>query len=79
MSNSYVKSHNEHGITTIEFFHPQSNSCLRKCWKSWHKKYILPERMMIPKLLFYEVRQMAHFVPAQVLMNLAAIKNEKKD
>ena len=22
----YVKSHNEHGITTIEFFHPQSNS-----------------------------------------------------
>jgi methylglutaconyl-CoA hydratase len=24
--NPYVKSHNEHGITTIEFFHPQSNS-----------------------------------------------------
>ena len=23
---AYVKSHNEHGITTIEFFHPQSNS-----------------------------------------------------
>jgi methylglutaconyl-CoA hydratase len=22
----YVRSHNEHGITTIEFFHPQSNS-----------------------------------------------------
>ena len=22
----YVKSHNEHGITTIEFYHPQSNS-----------------------------------------------------
>ncbi|MEP6616944.1 MAG: enoyl-CoA hydratase/isomerase family protein [Ginsengibacter sp.] len=22
----FVKSHNEHGITTIEFFHPQSNS-----------------------------------------------------
>lgn len=26
MSNSYVTSHNEHGITSIEFFHPQSNS-----------------------------------------------------
>lgn len=26
MSAGYVKSHNEHGITTIEFFHPQSNS-----------------------------------------------------
>ena len=26
MSQAYVKSHNEHGITTIEFFHPQSNS-----------------------------------------------------
>ena len=26
MDNGYVKSHNEHGITTIEFFHPQSNS-----------------------------------------------------
>jgi len=24
--NGYVKSHTEHGITTIEFFHPQSNS-----------------------------------------------------
>src|SRR6266487_4502364 len=24
--NPYVTSHNEHGITTIEFFHPQSNS-----------------------------------------------------
>lgn len=24
--NSYVTSHNEHGITTVEFFHPQSNS-----------------------------------------------------
>jgi len=23
---AYVQSHNEHGITTIEFFHPQSNS-----------------------------------------------------
>jgi methylglutaconyl-CoA hydratase len=23
---AYVKSHNEHGINTIEFFHPQSNS-----------------------------------------------------
>ena len=23
---SYVRSHNEHGITTIEFYHPQSNS-----------------------------------------------------
>ena len=23
---AYVKSHTEHGITTIEFFHPQSNS-----------------------------------------------------
>lgn len=23
---AYVKSHNEHGITTIEFFHPQGNS-----------------------------------------------------
>ena len=23
---AYVRSHNEHGITTIEFFHPQSNS-----------------------------------------------------
>jgi len=26
MNESYVKSHNEHGITTVEFFHPQSNS-----------------------------------------------------
>ena len=26
MSASYVKSHIEHGINTIEFFHPQSNS-----------------------------------------------------
>lgn len=26
MSAGYVKSHNEHGITTIEFGHPQSNS-----------------------------------------------------
>ena len=26
MSQGYVNSHNEHGITTIEFFHPQSNS-----------------------------------------------------
>jgi methylglutaconyl-CoA hydratase len=26
MSNAYVKSHIEHGINTIEFFHPQSNS-----------------------------------------------------
>jgi methylglutaconyl-CoA hydratase len=26
MTEAYVKSHNEHGINTIEFFHPQSNS-----------------------------------------------------
>ncbi len=26
LQDAYVKSHNEHGITTIEFFHPQSNS-----------------------------------------------------
>ncbi len=26
MSSAYVKSHIEHGINTIEFFHPQSNS-----------------------------------------------------
>lgn len=26
MSQGHVTSHNEHGITTIEFFHPQSNS-----------------------------------------------------
>jgi len=26
----YVKSHTEHGITTIEFFHPQSNSLPRR-------------------------------------------------
>jgi methylglutaconyl-CoA hydratase len=26
MSEAYVKSHLDHGITTIEFFHPQSNS-----------------------------------------------------
>ncbi len=26
MSDAYVKSHIEHGINTIEFFHPQSNS-----------------------------------------------------
>ena len=25
-SNGYVTSHTEHGITTIEFFHPQGNS-----------------------------------------------------
>jgi methylglutaconyl-CoA hydratase len=26
MAEAYVRSHNEHGINTIEFFHPQSNS-----------------------------------------------------
>ncbi len=26
MEPGYVKSHTEHGITTIEFFHPKSNS-----------------------------------------------------
>src|ERR1017187_5660218 len=26
MAEAYVSSHNEHGINTIEFFHPQSNS-----------------------------------------------------
>jgi methylglutaconyl-CoA hydratase len=26
MTEAYVKSHNEHGIHTIEFYHPQSNS-----------------------------------------------------
>ena len=26
MHEAYVNSHNEHGITTIEFYHPQSNS-----------------------------------------------------
>ena len=26
MDTAYVKSHIEHGINTIEFFHPQSNS-----------------------------------------------------
>lgn len=30
MSEAYVKSHIEHGINTIEFFHPQSNSLPRK-------------------------------------------------
>ena len=30
MTEAYVKSHIEHGINTIEFFHPQSNSPARK-------------------------------------------------
>jgi len=30
MTEAYVKSHIEHGINTIEFFHPQSNSLPRK-------------------------------------------------
>lgn len=34
MEESYVKSHNEHGITTIEFFHPQSNSLPAKILES---------------------------------------------
>ncbi len=34
LQNAYVKSHNEHGITSIEFFHPQSNSLPAKILES---------------------------------------------
>ena len=34
MEDAYVTSHNEHGITTIEFFHPQSNSLPAKILES---------------------------------------------
>jgi methylglutaconyl-CoA hydratase len=30
MNDAFVKTHSDHGITTIEFFHPQSNSLPRK-------------------------------------------------
>ena len=34
MTEAYVKSHIEHGINTIEFFHPQSNSLPGKTIKA---------------------------------------------
>ncbi len=45
----YVKSEFHNGITTIEFFHPQSNSLPGEYWKNWPMLFMVQVMMITQK------------------------------
>ena len=42
VQNGYVTTETHKGITTIEFFHPQSNALPRRILETWPMKFMLP-------------------------------------
>lgn len=65
----YVNTHNEHGITTIEFFHPQGNSLPGKNLEELSREIHFAGTHDETKVIILKSGGMAHFVQVRVLMN----------
>ena len=73
---AYVKSHIEHGINTIEFFHPQSNSLPAKILEELAKEIHFAGTHDETKVIILKSAGDKTFCSGASFDELAAIKNE---
>ena len=73
----YVKSHTEHGITTIEFFHPQSNSLPSKILDELAQQ-IHSAGIHDSKVIILKSAGEGAFCAGASFDELAAVQNEKQ-
>jgi len=78
MNNAFVKSHNEHGITTIEFFHPQSNSLPAKILEELCREIHSVETDDETKIIILRSAGDGAFCAGASFDELTAINNEKE-
>lgn len=72
----YVTSHNEHGITTIEFFHPQSNSLPAKILEQLAQEIHFAGTHDETKVILLRSAGNGAFCAGAAFEELTAIKNE---
>jgi methylglutaconyl-CoA hydratase len=78
MSDAYVKSHIEHGINTIEFFHPQSNSLPAKILAALAKEIHYAGTHDDTKVIVLKSAGEKTFCAGASFDELVAIKNEEE-
>ena len=78
MSEAYVKSHIEHGINTIEFFHPQSNSLPGKILEDLAREIHFAGTHDSTKVIILKSSGEKTFCAGASFDELVAIKNEKE-
>ena len=78
MDNAYVKSHIEHGINTIEFFHPQSNSLPGKILEELAKEIHFAGTHNDTKVIILQSAGEKAFCAGASFDELVAIKNEQE-
>ncbi len=78
MSDAYVKSHIEHGINTIEFFHPQSNSLPAKILAALAKEIHYAGTHDDTKVIVLKSAGDKTFCAGASFDELVAIKNEEE-
>ena len=75
---SFVKSHIEHGINTIEFFHPQSNSLPGKILEQLAREIHFAGTHDDTRVIILKSAGDKTFCSGASFDELAAIKNEKE-
>lgn len=78
MSEAYVKSHIEHGINTIEFFHPQSNSLPGKILEELAREIHFAGTHEETKVIILKSAGEKAFCAGASFDELVAIKNEEE-
>ena len=78
MDTAYVKSHIEHGINTIEFFHPQSNSLPGKILEDLAREIHFAGTHDSTKVIILKSGGEKTFCAGASFDELVAIKNEKE-
>ena len=76
MNEAYVRSHNEHGITTIEFFHPQSNSLPAKILEELAREIHSAGTDDDTKVIILQSKGDGAFCAGASFDELSSIKNE---
>ena len=76
IKDGYVTSHNEHGITTIEFFHPQSNSLPAKILELLAREIHSAENNNDTKVIILRSGGDGAFCAGASFDELSAINNE---
>ncbi len=76
IKDGYVTSHNEHGITTIEFFHPQSNSLPAKILELLAREIHSAENNNDTKVIILRSGGDGAFCAGASFDELTAINNE---
>lgn len=76
IKDGYVTSHNEHGITTIEFFHPQSNSLPAKILELLAREIHSAENDNDTKVIILRSGGNGAFCAGASFDELSAINNE---